>query len=119
MPWPGQIRLLLAQAQGRPSQALRWGLRALRASLQAALDEAPDDPGALDLRALLAELDSLLEGSKPAPGFVLPPDGSTDTPPVAGDPSAPAAGREDEPAPGSPRLLSLARAVSADPRLRA
>jgi predicted Rdx family selenoprotein len=119
MPWPGQIGLLLAEAQGLPSQALRWGLRALRASLQAALEEAPDDPGSEALRGLLAELDSLLEGTKPSPGFVLPPDGTPDDLPVAGDPSAQAAGREDGSPPSSPRLLSLARAVSADPRLRA
>jgi hypothetical protein len=113
MSWPEQVGLLLALPQGRPSQALRWGLRGLRAALQAALEEAPDDPGGEALRELLAELDSLLE-ARSTPGSVLPSDGS----PEAGAPPAPVSGREDGPPSGSPRLLPLARAIAADPRLR-
>src|SRR5262245_53213144 len=105
MPWPKQVGQLLARPDGRASQALRWGLYGLRASLRAALEDAPDAPGGDELRGLLGELDSLLEGARAAPGLVLPPD------------EAP--GREDESPPGSPRLLALVRAVAADPRLRA
>ena len=38
------------------NQHHRWGLRGLRANLQAALDEVPDDPGREELRGLLADL---------------------------------------------------------------
>jgi hypothetical protein len=102
--------LLLAIPEGRASQALRWGLRGLRASLAAALEEAPDAPGGEELRGLLGELDSLLEAARPTPGL-LPPD---DT-----QPSAAASHRDDRVPPDSPRLLVLARAVAADLRLRA
>jgi hypothetical protein len=110
MPWPEQVGLLLALPDGRASQALRWGLCGLRASLQAALEEAPDTPGEAELRGLLGELDSLLEGARAASGLVLPPDEPPD--------ARRAAGREDEPPRSSPRLLPLARTVAADPRLR-
>jgi hypothetical protein len=55
---------LLAQPDSRAAQALRWGLRGLRATLQAALDEAPQEPGGEHLRALLAELEPLLDPRK-------------------------------------------------------
>jgi hypothetical protein len=93
MPWPASIGLLLAMPESRPAQALRWGLRGLRASLQAALDEAPDAPGCTELRELLGELEPLLAGG--AAGSVLPP----------GDADA------------APRLLALAQAAAADVRL--
>jgi hypothetical protein len=95
MPWPEPVGLLLARPDSRASQALRWGLRGLRASLQAALDEVPDDAGCAELRRLLAEVDTLLEQTGSGPSVV----------PL---PSAPSAG---------PRLLPLAEAVTADPRL--
>jgi hypothetical protein len=69
MPWPQQTGLLLALSEGRASQALRWGLRGLWASLAAALEEAPNDPGGEELRGLLAELDSRLKGAGVIPGF--------------------------------------------------
>jgi hypothetical protein len=103
--------MLLALPDGRAAQALRWGLHGLRASLQAALEEAPDDPGGAELRGLLGELDSLLERVRAAPSLVLPPDGPPDTRQVR-------MGPEDKPPSGSRRLLPLARAVAADPRLR-
>lgn len=109
MPWPEQVGLLLALPDGRASQALRWGLRGLRASLQAALEEAPDGPGGAELRGLLGELGALLEGTRPTSGLVLPPDDTA---------LATALARGDDPRRGSPRLLALARAVSADSRLQ-
>jgi hypothetical protein len=95
MPWPESIGLLLARTDSRASQALRWGLHGLRASLRAALEEVPDDPGCAELRGLLAEVDALMGAAGSAPGVVtLPVAEST-----------------------GPRLLPLAEAVAADPRL--
>jgi hypothetical protein len=105
MPWPQPVGLLLARPDSRASQALRWGLRGLRASLQAALEENPDDPGSEDLRGLLAELGPLLESAPEGPA--LPRDGLGELPPAA--PPTREAG---------PLLLPLADAVAADPRLR-
>jgi hypothetical protein len=105
MPWPEQIGLLLGMPDSTASQALRWGLRGLRASLQAALDDGPESAGSEELRTLLTELDCVLGGARPpssptlpldTPGGTLPDDRSTD----------------------SPRLLPLARAIAADPRFR-
>src|SRR5262249_4195890 len=61
MPWSEAIASVLARPDSRPAQALRWGLHGLRASLRAALEEAPSDPGADGLRAVLAELASLVD----------------------------------------------------------
>jgi hypothetical protein len=102
MPWPEPIGLLLARSDSRAALALRWGLRGLRASLQAALDDAPDDPGCADLRGLLAELDPLLEPAGSFTGPSLPVEETV----AAAD------------SPIGPRLLPLARAVAADPRFR-
>jgi hypothetical protein len=95
MPWPEPVGLLLARPDSRAAQALRWGLRGLRASLQAVLDEVPDDPGGAELRGLLAEVDALLEPAGPRAD-------------VAALPASDSAG---------PRLLPLVEAVAADPRL--
>src|SRR5262245_29103558 len=103
MPWPDQISLLLALPDSRASQALRWGLRGLRGSLEAALENDLDGAGRKELQELLTELNSLLGRACPAgltlpldnPGSTLPDDRSTD----------------------SPRLLPLARAVADDARL--
>jgi hypothetical protein len=95
MPWPEPIGLLLARPDSRAAQALRWGLRGLRASLQAALEEVPDDPGGAELRGLLTEVDALLE-----------PAGARAE--VAALPAGESAG---------PRLLPLVEAVAAEPRL--
>jgi hypothetical protein len=106
MAWPPQLGQLLARSDSRAAQALRWGLRGLQTVLQAVLEEVPDDSGCEDLRGLLAELAPLLQ---PA----LPSDTGSSVP--AELPPAPAS----EPPPAAtatPRLLSLARAVAADPR---
>jgi hypothetical protein len=103
MAWPSPLGSLLARPSSRASQALRWGLLGLRASLQAVLQEVPDDPGGEDLRGLLAELTPLLDG----PGtFSSPAE------------LLPAASQEGSAGAAGPRLLPLARAVVADPRLR-
>jgi hypothetical protein len=109
MAWPSSLGSLLARSDSRAALALRWGLHGLRASLQAALQEVSDDPGGEDLRGLLAELTPLLDG---AGTFSAP----AELPPAAED----VAGREIMPPSGvaTPRLLPLARAVAADPRLR-
>ncbi len=78
MPWPEAIVRLLGAADSRAALAVRWGLCGLRASLRAALDEAPGDPGGADLRALLDELDPLVERPAASPGPVLPPDDAGD-----------------------------------------
>jgi hypothetical protein len=105
MPWPEQIGRLLALPDSRASQALRWGLHGLRASLQAALEERRDDAGCQELRTLLDELNSLLGDAAAASSLALP----LDTPPGAlpGDSQ-----------PDAPRLRPLLLAVSADPRLQ-
>jgi hypothetical protein len=103
MPWPPQIGLLLARPDSRASQALRWGLRGLRASLQAALDDVADDPGCEELRGLVSELGSMLEPAGAFSGPSLPVDGPT---PAAADSEA------------APRLLPLARAAAADSRFQ-
>jgi hypothetical protein len=108
MAWPEPLGRLLGRADSRAAQGLRWGLHGLRASLRAALDDADDDPGGADLRALLGELDSLVGRSAAPPGALLPLDGLRERPAAGG--AAPTA--------GSPRLLPLARAVAADPRLQ-
>jgi hypothetical protein len=102
MPWPDPLGLLLARSDSRASQALRWGLRGLRASLQGVLDDVPDDPGCAELRGLLAELDPLLESSGSFSGPSLPVD----------EPASP----PDQT--GTQRLRPLAQAVAADPRFR-
>ncbi len=68
MPWPEPLGVLLAMPGSRAGQALRWGLRGLHASLQAALQETDGDPGSVALRQLVDDLGPLLEG----PGNVLP-----------------------------------------------
>jgi hypothetical protein len=108
MAWPEQIELLLALSDSRVSLALRWGLRGLRGSLQAALEETPDGPGSEELRGLLSELDSLLLRARPTPELELPSADQRDVP---------ADQRDDDSSRSQPRLLPLARAVAADQRL--
>src|SRR5262249_14397802 len=99
MPWPEPLGRLLALRDSRSAQALRWGLRGLRASLEAALDDVQDDPGGADLRVLLDELAALLDRTDRLSDPLLPVnEGGT-------------------PAPDSPRLLSLAGAMATDVRL--
>jgi hypothetical protein len=101
MAWPEPLVLLLARADSRASPMLRWGLHGLRASLQAVLIDLPQDPGCEQLRALLAELDPLLDEER----------------------GAQSAEREAPGASGSalcaPRLLRLVRAVAKDERFHA
>jgi hypothetical protein len=108
MSWPEPLSTLLAIKPSPASQALRWGLHGLRATLRAALDEAPASPGVEALHRLLAEIDTLLEGSPPAADPVLPADGATDQPPL-----------EEKDFPTASRWLPVARAMAADPTLRA
>jgi hypothetical protein len=108
MPWPEQIDVLLALPDSRASQALRWGLRGLRASLQASLEDAPDGPGSTELRGLLSELDMLLLRTCPTPGLVLPSD---DEHKVA------VAQQDDELSRSQSRLTPLIRAFASDQRL--
>jgi hypothetical protein len=100
MPWPPQLSALLARADSRAAQALRWGLCGLRASLRAMREEVPLDPGCDDLRGILTELDALLEAPRPS--------GAADTAEL------PAVGLTSD----APRLLPLVQAAAADPRLR-
>src|SRR5579884_973815 len=102
MPWPASLSQLLAMPDSRPGQALRWGLRGLRASLQAVLDETADDAGCAELRNLLGELEPLLTGGSLPTDFILPPS----------DPVMPLDGSAD-----TPRLLSLAQSAAEDARL--
>jgi hypothetical protein len=74
MPWPPQVDRLLARPDTRAAFALRWGLRGLGASLQAAVDDIPDDPGCEDLRKLVAALDSLVGVAGQPSGPTLPAD---------------------------------------------
>ena len=114
MPWPGCLGLLLARSDSRAAQALRWGLRGLRTALQAALADVPDDPGGADLRGLLAELDALLEPAGSQAGPSLPVDGEA----VGHVSNVPEGDGTLETCPtAAPRLLPLAGAVAADPRL--
>ncbi|MCI0461327.1 MAG: hypothetical protein L0Z62_30635 [Gemmataceae bacterium] len=109
MPWPEPVGQLLTLTDSRAAQALRWGLRGLRASLQAALEEAPDDPGGAELRNLLRELDSLVDRTGVSSSPMLPSDGTSDR----------LASGNAMSASGSPRLLPLARDMAADARLQA
>ncbi len=104
MPWPEPLGLLLAKPDSRAGQMLRWSLRGLRASLQAARDEVPDDPGRAELDGLLAELGALVESAGSLPGPSLPVEAPAE--PVS-LPAAEATG---------PRLLPLAEAAAADAR---
>src|SRR5271165_1886607 len=117
MPWPRHVGALLKIPGSRAGQALRWGLRGLRASLQAALDDSLDDPASENLRPLLAELDALLDR---APSFaaVLPSDDLKDLR-HGGDAELPlpTGGQDSEPA-SSLRLFLLRQAVAQDPRLQ-
>jgi hypothetical protein len=106
MPWPKQIDLLLALPDSHASQALRWGLRGLQASLQAALEEDPDGAGCEELRGLLTELNSVLGRANSPSNLALPLD-------------APGSTLPDDPCTDLPRLLPLARAIAGDPRLQA
>jgi hypothetical protein len=108
MAWPEALVALLAQSDSQASQALRWGLHGLRASLQAVLEEVPQDPGGEQLRTLLAEVDPLLNQ-----GPVLPPEDSR-----SGEPSRTGAASRAAPPVRSPGLQPLARAVAQDERLR-
>jgi hypothetical protein len=100
MAWPEPLVLLLARADSQASQGLRWGLHGLQASLQAVLLELPQDPACEQLRALLAELESLLGPAE-----------EKEQPNVAPDWAPPDA--------AGPRLLPLARAVAKDRRFQA
>jgi hypothetical protein len=99
MPWPESLEQLLARPDSHAAQALRWGMRGLRASLQAVLDEIPEDPGSAELRRVLDELGTLLEAPGPLVGASLPVE-------------MPASQR------AGPRLLALVEAVGADGRFR-
>jgi hypothetical protein len=101
MAWPEQMAPLLGRPDWRAGQALRWGLRGLRASLQGALEEVAQDPGSDQLRGLLTELDRLLT---PGEGTELPAAAAEGLPP---------------PATNQPRLVPLARAIAADRRFQA
>src|SRR5262249_11391039 len=113
MPWPEPIAALLARPDSRPAQALRWGLQGLRASLRAALEEGPSDPGAEALRALLAELAPLVDQGPTPSGATLPLDSST-APPNQVRAAGPPAQRDPRvSAPEDEGLAPLADAVSA------
>ncbi|HZV05667.1 MAG TPA: hypothetical protein VE999_11345 [Gemmataceae bacterium] len=114
MPWPDPVGPLLARSDSRASQALRWGLRGLRATLQAALEEVPGDPGCTDLRGLLAELDRLLEPAGPLSGPSLPLAEPGDSSSSGGPEALPPSTQQT----ATPRLLPLVRAITADPRFR-
>jgi hypothetical protein len=109
MAWPEPLVELLARPGSPASQALRWGLHGLRASLQTALGEIATDPAVEHLGALVAELDRLIEGTGAASPSLLPPDASDGHEPKAAL----------EPPPVGPRLLALTRAIVQDERLRA
>jgi hypothetical protein len=117
VPWPRHVGALLKLTGSRAGQALRWGLRGLRASLQAALDETADDPGREALRGLLAELDALLERTPSPSPAVLPTDEHAELPPSADAELPPATGGQEAEA-SSLRLLDLANAVARDPQLQ-
>jgi hypothetical protein len=91
MAWPEPLGRLLTRADSSAGRALRWGLCGMRASLRAALDETPDDPGGADLRDLLTELDLLIDRAGGSPGPVLPSNSEDDrtdprvSPPADGD----------------------------------
>src|SRR5262245_9770470 len=118
VPWPRHVGALLKLTGSRAAQALRWGLRGLRASLQAALEEAPDDPGCEALRGLLAELDALLERAPSTSPAVLPADGHTELPTSGAAELPPATGGQEAETSAALRLLDLARAVARDPQLQ-
>lgn len=105
MTWPAHLVALLRRRDGRAAEALRWSLRAMKGCLEAALDEAPSDPGEPEARAVLAELESLLGTTSQASPAVPPPASlpPADTPPQA----------------GGPRLSSLIQEFATDPSLRA
>jgi hypothetical protein len=109
MPWPEPLVELLARPGSQASQALRWGLHGLRAFLQAALEEVPQDAGRSQLCGLLAELDPLLDQGGTGPALALTPDTSADLIP----------GQAVETSSHSPGLLALATAVAQDERLQA
>jgi hypothetical protein len=113
MPWPQQIDRLLARADSRAAQALRWGLRGLAASLQAAVHDVPDDPGREEVRELMAAVDTLLGPTGVASDATLPAAEAGESLPCAAE--LPLGAETPE---GAPRLLPLARAVAADPRFR-
>jgi hypothetical protein len=102
MAWPESLTLLLARPDSQTSHALRWGLLGLQASLQAVLEEVPQDPGCGQLRALLAELEPLLDRSSPPPSPVLPPEATGNLAPEGTAVTVA----------NLPRLLPLARAVA-------
>jgi hypothetical protein len=56
MNWDEPLRRLLARPAATTGQAVHWGLLGFRACLEAALQAAPDDPGAGDVRLLLEQL---------------------------------------------------------------
>jgi hypothetical protein len=105
MPWPEPLASLLARPDSRAAQALRWALHGLRASLQAALREVDADAGGQDLRAVLSELDPLLDRGRDEAVPMLPASGPAERLPDAGG--------------EGPRLLLLARAVAEDARFQA
>jgi hypothetical protein len=102
MAWPESLSSLLARSDSQASQALRWGLHGLRASLQAVLEEVSQDPGCGQLRTLLAELDPLLDPGRLSTSPMLPPDAAGDRAPE---------GPVGAAAP-APRLLPLAQAIA-------
>jgi hypothetical protein len=118
VPWPRHVGALLKLTGSRGGQALRWGLRGLRASLQAALEETPDDPGCEPLRGLLAELDALLERMPGASAAVLPTDDHAELPPSGDAELPPPTGSQEAEASSSLRLLGLANAIARDPQLQ-
>jgi hypothetical protein len=113
MPWPEAIGSLLARPDSPAAQALRWGLHGLRASLEAALEEVPHDPGAADLRALVAELTTWMGPSTAASSATLPLDSSA-VPPDQTQATGPPPRRDPRVAePEDEALRPLAEVVSA------
>jgi hypothetical protein len=109
MAWPQPLIEILAQRDSPASQAVRWSLHGLRATLQAVIVELPQDPVSLPLRSLVAEMDPLLDEGSISRGAVFPTRASSGPKPV----------EPPVPPPHSAGLSALAQAVARDERFRA
>jgi hypothetical protein len=116
MAWPEALIQLLALSDSPAALSLRCGLRGLRTSLQAMLDEVPEDPGRGQVQALVTDLEILIDRNGSSAAALLMPNAQCLMPPLAAPGEQSAADDSESLSPG-PHLMTLATALAKDGRI--